>query len=71
MCGINVPIAVVGWRDPPGAGLLGLTIFHASWIIGERLTAVIANVTSRFPPFGVWAPLCIAGSLAAFAGTRS
>ena len=45
MCGINVPITVTGWRDPAGAGLLGLTIFHASWIIGERLTAIVANVT--------------------------
>jgi hypothetical protein len=44
MCGINVPITVTGRRDPSGAGLLGLTTFHTSWIIGEPLTAIIAKV---------------------------
>jgi hypothetical protein len=66
MCGINVPITVTGRRDPSGAGLLGLTIFHTSWIIGEPLTAIIAKVAIiPLPDFWVWAPLCISGSLAA------
>jgi hypothetical protein len=72
MCGINVPITVTGRRDPSGAGLLGLTTFHTSWIIGEPLTAIIAKVTIiPLPDFWVWAPLCISGSLAAFAAAWS
>ncbi|MFZ0225480.1 MAG: hypothetical protein WA622_14585 [Mycobacterium sp.] len=45
-----------------------MTIFHTSWIIDEPLTAIIAKVTIiPLPDFWVWAPLCISGSLPAFA----